>query len=483
MPCDCPHADAPEFGRVCVHLLATGPAAYWEHFTGEGKESWLVCPACRRTPALRRACRACWDAIRGREWEGTAGTPRPLLRASPLRFVQERRRIPGADTAHYLVLRPLVRHDAQAYIALTTQGDLYRIDLDADEALHVGTVADMGVMRFGMGDLLLSADGRFGAVFNPAGQHGAVFDLTTSRVTMRLDRGGHEIDRCAWPLAFFEHRGRTLLVHASEWNRLEVSDPRDGAMLTHRVDTFDHRGRSMHYLDYHHCGLAVSPDQRRIADNGWFPEDRGSVRAWSLTRWMEEDVWESERSPDEGVDGPREGVWDAPLCWLDGRRLAVWGYGATPPFIDGVRVIDVEAGRETHWFPGPNGPLVFDEWLFSLHSGGVTVWDVDTGERLLDGPPPGATVYHPGAKTFLAWDAEGEAVLSRLTGHPRPAWPAGDALSVARAIAEGRDWAALPILADALEDAGCDDAPILKHLREGAPHGRGCWAVRRLLEA
>jgi hypothetical protein len=39
----------------------------------------------------------------------------------------------------------------------------------------------------------------------------------------------------------------------------------------------------------------------------------------------------------------------------------------------------------------------------------------------------------------------------------------------------------LAILADALEDAGCDDADILGHLRGPGPHVRGCWALDLVL--
>ena len=39
----------------------------------------------------------------------------------------------------------------------------------------------------------------------------------------------------------------------------------------------------------------------------------------------------------------------------------------------------------------------------------------------------------------------------------------------------------LAVLADALEDAGCDSADILGHLREQGPHVRGCWAVDLVL--
>jgi hypothetical protein len=39
----------------------------------------------------------------------------------------------------------------------------------------------------------------------------------------------------------------------------------------------------------------------------------------------------------------------------------------------------------------------------------------------------------------------------------------------------------LPILADALEDAGCDNADILNHCRQPAEHARGCWVVDLIL--
>jgi hypothetical protein len=54
-----------------------------------------------------------------------------------------------------------------------------------------------------------------------------------------------------------------------------------------------------------------------------------------------------------------------------------------------------------------------------------------------------------------------------------------------RAIAQSidKDWPSglLPILADALEDAGCAEEAILTHLRDPGPHVRGCWAVDLVL--
>jgi hypothetical protein len=51
----------------------------------------------------------------------------------------------------------------------------------------------------------------------------------------------------------------------------------------------------------------------------------------------------------------------------------------------------------------------------------------------------------------------------------------------AEGIYEERAWDALPILADALEEAECDDAGLLAHLRSHGPHARGCWVLDSLL--
>ena len=54
-------------------------------------------------------------------------------------------------------------------------------------------------------------------------------------------------------------------------------------------------------------------------------------------------------------------------------------------------------------------------------------------------------------------------------------------LNLAQAIYEERRFGDLPVLADALEEAGCTDADILSHCRGPGPHVRGCWVVDLLL--
>ena len=60
-------------------------------------------------------------------------------------------------------------------------------------------------------------------------------------------------------------------------------------------------------------------------------------------------------------------------------------------------------------------------------------------------------------------------------------WRKGLVTTMARDMYDGRDFADMPILADALEEAGCADPLILGHLRGPGPHVRGCWALDLIL--
>jgi hypothetical protein len=86
--------------------------------------------------------------------------------------------------------------------------------------------------------------------------------------------------------------------------------------------------------------------------------------------------------------------------------------------------------------------------------------------------------------------AEMADLVREVLGNPfrhepvEDAWRAADGGTVrrlARAIYDERAYHDLPVLADALEDAGCDSAAILAHCRAGGLHVRGCWALDRVL--
>ncbi len=62
-----------------------------------------------------------------------------------------------------------------------------------------------------------------------------------------------------------------------------------------------------------------------------------------------------------------------------------------------------------------------------------------------------------------------------------PSWLTSTVLALAECIYTERAFDRLPILADALQDAGCENEDILNHCRQPSVHMRGCWAVDLLL--
>jgi hypothetical protein len=62
-----------------------------------------------------------------------------------------------------------------------------------------------------------------------------------------------------------------------------------------------------------------------------------------------------------------------------------------------------------------------------------------------------------------------------------PRWLTSIVLDLSRTIYAERVFKRMPILADALMDAGCDSDEIINHCRGSGPHTRGCWLVDSIL--
>ena len=75
-----------------------------------------------------------------------------------------------------------------------------------------------------------------------------------------------------------------------------------------------------------------------------------------------------------------------------------------------------------------------------------------------------------------------------LSGPPGPgvaptpdAWRTDTVVAIVAQMRATRDYSVMPILADALQDAGCDDPIVLAHCRRPGSHGCTCWVIRQLL--
>lgn len=62
-----------------------------------------------------------------------------------------------------------------------------------------------------------------------------------------------------------------------------------------------------------------------------------------------------------------------------------------------------------------------------------------------------------------------------------PSWRTSTVLALSRQMYDARDFSSMPVLGDALEEAGCGDEPVLSHCRGETPHVRGCWVIDLVL--
>jgi len=150
--------------------------------------------------------------------------------------------------------------------------------------------------------------------------------------------------------------------------------------------------------------------------------------------------------------------------------------------------------------PYPDGPFNYVEAVANATVAARSAVDPDRGYE------PGE--YTADAVAHSAFVEEGESVdedstewkdlrdaervaqlrlLDDIFGNPfqpasiDPTWLTSDVLALATGIYKDHAFDRMPILADALQEAGCDNDDILNHCRQPSEHVRGCWVVDLVL--
>ena len=145
--------------------------------------------------------------------------------------------------------------------------------------------------------------------------------------------------------------------------------------------------------------------------------------------------------------------------------------------------LEVEASLMVRAVLQPTGQLAAELALFAVQHYFVGL--ADSGPLRSYGP----TLRERVRRQTYALQA---ALLREIVGNPwhrvrvEPHWLVVNEGAVGRlaaALEADGDWARLPILGDALEDAGCDDEVLLMHCRAGGEHVRGCWCAGHLIGA
>jgi hypothetical protein len=155
-----------------------------------------------------------------------------------------------------------------------------------------------------------------------------------------------------------------------------------------------------------------------------------------------------------------------------------------------------ESAGRVAWWGGGAGPLWEAAW-YTDPAGGALANSADPDAPAVLAMAAAMADAGAGAELCVCWATAlgarpaGQAALLRDVMHApfRPVlfksawrvWNCQTVSKMARSIYDQRAFDQLPILADALEDAGCTEPAVLGHCRSGGEHVRGCWVVDLLL--
>jgi hypothetical protein len=119
-------------------------------------------------------------------------------------------------------------------LVLTADGALHGIDLNTHESAPLcgtnlpGMTVEDGDSHFGKPRhrLHASSDGRYAAIVVDRGRSGIVVETQDGKLTMNLHGGDYCEETVPFSACFLRFGGRNVLVHRTDWNRLDAADPR-----------------------------------------------------------------------------------------------------------------------------------------------------------------------------------------------------------------------------------------------------------------
>ena len=159
----------------------------------------------------------------------------------------------------------------------------------------------------------------YAAIVEARGISGVVFAMDDPQWKMDLSRKDYHCNHCTWPIGFFMRDGKPNLIHATQWNRLDITTLDTGTCITEReIDQKEKKN----YLDYFHSSLYVSPDEKHFVVNGWCWSPWDVLYSWNIDRFKTD--FEPGGTCLDALQ--RNGYnWDRPCCFIDNDTIA-WGY-------------------------------------------------------------------------------------------------------------------------------------------------------------
>ncbi len=220
---------------------------------------------------------------------------------------------------------------------------------------------------------------------------GVVIDAKDGRVQLHLNNGSYYSSLAPFPVCFALHKGKIVVVHATEWDRLDVTDIESGQILTKRnFDMLPKFPETEKFGMTEWPGLIIpSPSLEKVAVQGWVWHPVGIFYSFNLRSWLENNLWESDYIPERKIYA-QMADWHFPFCWIDDTKVCISenGFDHKDPYY--TSVFNTETGECLLKFLGPTpNVFIYDKFLFSglkedddLLAEGLSIWSIDDGQLL-----------------------------------------------------------------------------------------------------
>lgn len=225
---------------------------------------------------------------------------------------------------------------------------------------------------------------------------------------------------------------------------------------------------------------AASDDEARVASLAVFPEDYGPPKAdiWQPGTWPQYDPRLVELISERARPS-------AMLLEITTQRKIDYPNVPIEQIVPHAVLIYENLNEVLACMPSASDPLRADElWELALCITQDTAVAAAASIDTTGSGPEACDSYEARVDTELAAQVP---LLRDLFGRPGDLisfdrdWLTSVVLGLARGIYDDRAFDRLPILADALQDAGCMDERVLTHCHGPGPHTRGCWALDLIL--
>lgn len=215
---------------------------------------------------------------------------------------------------------------------------------------------------------------------------GYVLNTETCEVILNLDTQDSLGGLTNFPVNFFTLDGKDLIVHGTDWNRLDISDLATGEILTNRnLDETPEEKEEWSCFSERNGHIVVSPDQTRAACVGWVWHPIGVAHTWRLDNWLRSNPFEVDVSEEKVSQAAWDYDWGATIRWVGNQRLAIWSgdeflIDAKNPH---VLIVDVTNSDQRLRIEGPENNFYTDgEVLIAARSSGVGLWSAEDGDLL-----------------------------------------------------------------------------------------------------